>query len=118
MARPLASPTGVDQNRPRRRVLGPTHDASLPSLWSPTPMLKKIGRVLTRLVAALGALLAAAGLAIAGLVLLLTGVIFIQQTLSRFVGVGVKLGDVFAWSGRAMVLIGKGLGAADAVAGG
>lgn len=74
-------------------------------------ILRKFGRVLTRLAASLGALLAAGGLAVVGLVLMLAGVLVVQQTLSRFVGLGVRLGDVLTWTGRIFMLMGRAAGA-------
>lgn len=77
--------------------------------------LGKLGSIASRLAAAAGTLVAAAGLAAVGLALLLAGVVVIQQVLSRFVGVDVRLGDALTWAGRAFTLLGRAAGVARAV---
>lgn len=67
--------------------------------------LKTVGGLLARAMASLMALVVAAGLAVIGLALMMVGVIVFQQTLSRVIGLDLKLSDALRLIGRTLTAV-------------
>ena len=62
--------------------------------------LNKLSQLVSRLIASIAAILVAATLSLIGFILLLTGLLIVQQTLSRIIGIPVRVGHLFSLLSR------------------